>query len=237
MKINQFVIATLSALLIFSPLVGQQSQPPQTKNPSTPARQDQALPGQGSPESRGLGQQGDSAVTKEQAFAKFLEIYNQEQVQLARFAKDKVSHDEVKKFVATLEKDHQSGLEKVKEISPQSETDRSAFRTVSTTSSNSPNVDFLQLYQEISTQCLKDTKEMLSGKKGSEFDAHFIGMQIAKHASARSNLTVLQRHATGKLQEQIKSDLETTEKHMEAAINLMEALADSGSPKSAREAN
>lgn len=98
----------------------------------------------------------------------------------------------------------------------------------------SSKVDFLQLHQEISAQCLKDSKDMLTSKKGVEFDQCFVGMQIAKHASAHSTLTVLQRHSTGKLQEWIKSALEMNAQHMEAAVTLMDKLAQAESSPATR---
>lgn len=98
----------------------------------------------------------------------------------------------------------------------------------------SAKVDFVQLQEEISAQCLKDSKEMLNSKKGVEFDQCFVGMQIAKHASAHSTLTVLQRHSTGKLQEWIKTALEMNAQHMEAAVTLMDKLAEADSSPATR---
>jgi predicted outer membrane protein len=231
MKFKQFTMATLATLLITSGLVAQQAQPSKTQNPPAQAKQDQPATGQSARESVAGKQQGEGMLTKDQIFAKCMEIANQEQVLIAQFAQGKATHTDVKEFAATLEKAHKSGWEQLKALSPQDETN-STFRTVSTTrASNSPVVDFLQLHQEFSTQCLTDSKKYLSEKQGIEFDQCFVAMQIAKHAGERSNLTVLQRHATGKLQELIKSNLETNAQHMEAAVGLMKKLADSDSSK------
>lgn len=172
-------------------------------------------------------QQQDAKVSSmDQTFAKCLAIANQEQVTLSRFAKVKSHNEEVQQFAATLEKAHQDCLEQLNGIAPQSDSQARAV-TMDTTiaGKNSAGVDFLQLQQEISSQCLKDSQEYLSSKPGAEFDACFVGMQIAKHAGLRSAMTVLQRHATGELQSLIINGLEKNAQHMAVAVKLKGRLA------------
>jgi predicted outer membrane protein len=95
-------------------------------------------------------------------------------------------------------------------------------------------VDFLQMHQEMSDQCLKDSKEMLSKKEGTDFDAYFIGMEIAKHSMMHSSLTVLQRHTTGELQGFIKASLAKNDEHLKAATSLMEKLTDKSVVRTAK---
>lgn len=214
MKINQLSIATFAVLSLGSSLVAQQ---PEARQPDLATSRQQQV---------------GSALTKDQAFAKCLAIANQEQVTLSRFASEKATNKEVKQFAATLEKAHQSCLEQLNGISPQSDGKANAVTTTAAIAGNqSASVDFLQLHQEISTQCLKDSQDYLSKKEGAEFDKCFVGMQVAKHAGMQSTLTVLQRHASGKLQGLIKDGLEKNAEHMEAAVNLMDRLTASDSSK------
>jgi predicted outer membrane protein len=206
MKINQLAIAMLTILSVGSSLVAQTSTATQPANATNRLKS------------------GASTLSKDQAFAKCLVIANQEQVAMSRFAKEKATNEEVKEFAATLEKEHQDCVKQLKELSPQSEGNTNAA-TGTNADSNSTSVDFVQLQQEISAQCMKDGQEYLSKKKGTKFDECFVGMQIAKHAGMHSTLTVLQRHATGKLQAVIKDGLEMNSKHMEAAVALMDRLA------------
>ncbi len=90
------------------------------------------------------------------------------------------------------------------------------------------------MHQEMSDQCLKDSKEMLSKKEGADFDACFVGMQIAKHGMMHSSLTVLQRHTTGELQGFIKTNLAKNNEHMKAATSLMEQLSDKAVARTAK---
>ncbi len=232
MKINRLAIASFATLLLGSSLVAQQPATNQSQNQQVQTNQGQPLPGQPAQRTANRQQRGDDAQTKDQTFAKCLAIANQEQVAIARFAKEKATTKEVREFAATLEKAHLSCLEQLSGISPQIGSNSNAVTKTSTTASNnSSNVDFLQLHQEISTQCLKDSEEYLSKKEGAEFDKCFLGMEIAKHAGMQSTLTVLQRHATGKLQGLIKDGLAKNEQHMEVAVNLMEKLAANDSSK------
>lgn len=182
-------------------------------------------------ESTNRQQSLSSEQTKDQIFAKCLVIANQEQVLLSRFVKDKLTNEEVKQFAIQLEKDHQACIEKLNALSAAAGTANSAnnankVRTVSTASANkSANVDFLELHQEIATQCLKDTQEYLGQKKGTDLDRCFVALQIAKHAGMKSTLTVLQRHTTGKVQGVIKEGLAMNTQHMQGAVELMEQLA------------
>jgi uncharacterized protein (DUF305 family) len=178
-------------------------------------------------ESTSRQQSLNAEQTKDQTFAKCLIISNQEQVLLSRYVKDKLSNEEVKQFAILLEKDHQACLEKLNGLSATSGTNNSnKVRPVSTAAANkSTNVDFLELQQEIATQCLKDTQEYLGQKKGADFDRCFVALQIAKHAGMKSTLTVLQRHTTGKVQGVIKEGLDMNTQHMQGAVELMEQLA------------
>jgi predicted outer membrane protein len=249
MNIKPFAVATLSTLLVGSSIFAQETQPPRTKDLTV-----RSTPVQSTGDSR----------TKDQTLALCLAIADQEQVLLSQFAKDRATHADVKAFAAALEKAHQTSVEQLKAFSPpttaigatadrakQADANRAdanradanradANRAELTETSlkqvddKSSKVDFLQLHQEISAQCLKDSKEMLTSKKGVEFDQCFVGMQIAKHASSHSTLTVMQRHSTGKLQEWIKTALETNAQHMEAAVTLMDKLAEADSSPATR---
>ncbi|MFN7291435.1 MAG: DUF4142 domain-containing protein [Pirellula sp.] len=209
MKINKFAIAMSVVLSAANSLLAQPASNP-------PA--DESTSRQQSP---------NAEQTKDQTFAKCLIISNQEQVLLSRYVKDKLSNEEVKQFAILLEKDHQACLEKLNGLSAATGTNNSIkVRPVSTATANkSTNVDFLELQQEIATQCLKDTQEYLGQKKGTDFDRCVVALQIAKHAGMKSTLTVLQRHTTGKVQGVIKEGLDMNSQHMQSAVELMEQLA------------
>jgi predicted outer membrane protein len=269
MKINQFAVATLSTLLIGGSLVAQQPLPGQTQQSQTqqrPAQQGQIQPGQVQPgqvqavqPASGQRAVAGSPLSKDQTFAKLLEIANKEQVAIARYAQENLTHDAVKAFAATMEKEHQTYVDALKAVSSKGQpattagitssqrddstasnpgsprADSLASRTASQgTGQDASSVDFLQLHQEISEQCLKDSKEWLSEKDGIEIDKCFVGMQVAKHAAMKSSLTVLERHASSDLQSLIQKGIKKNDEHMKVAVSLMEKLADIDSSKAVK---
>ncbi len=211
MKLN-ITNVTLATLLTAGSLSAQQTFPGQS---------------QASPSQANLGSSVDAPLSKEQVFAKCLVIANQEEVSIAKFAKEKSTNEEVRALAATLEKAHQESLDQLKAIASKGAASKKASNPTSSVANNNANaVDFLQMHQEMSDQCLKDSKEMLSKKEGADFDACFVRMQIAKHGMMHSSLTVFQRHTTGELQGHIKASLAKNDEHTKAANNLMEQLSD-----------
>ncbi|XZE34997.1 DUF4142 domain-containing protein [Pirellulaceae bacterium SH501] len=217
---HQFTIATLAALIAASSLSAQQVLPGQPQSKVTPSDQNATL---------------DSRLSKEQILAKCLSITNQEQVAIASYAKENATHEEVKALATTLEKAHQECLNELTAIATKAAAGKRSATPISTIANNHSNgVDFLQLHQEMSDQCLKDSKEMLGKKEGAEFDTCFVGLEIAKHGMMHSSLTVLQRHTTGELQSFIKASLVKNDEHMKAATDLMERLAESPVTRTAK---
>jgi uncharacterized protein (DUF305 family) len=235
MKTKQFSIATLAVLLAVGTLGAQPPVRDQTKTKEPQLNQNQSTKNRGDTGDSVQGKSGDVAVTKDQAFAKFLAISNSEQVKLARFASEKATNADVKALVATLEKSHQERLDRLKDFSAASAKNKDAANTVSTNANNnSSSIDFLQIHSEMSEQCLKDSEEMLGKKSGNDFDTCFVGMQVAKHMMMHSCLTVLQRHTSGELQGFIKEDLAMNDEHMQASIGLMETLSDKVAARTAK---
>ncbi len=220
-------------VLSTSSLFAQQTLPGQSPSNSTQPEKRQSDARQDVADAFGQKSTPESSLAKNDAFAKCLAITNQEQVTLARFAKEKASSEEVKAFAATLESAHQSCLNELKGITTKAEaTNKNARLTNSSNSTSNPSsIDFLQIHQEISEQCLKDGKEMLSEKQGVEFDQCFVGMQVAKHALMHSSLTVLQRHTSGELQSFVKDSLAKNDEHLQASISLMEQISDKAPSK------
>lgn len=217
---NHFTIATLAALFMAGSLSAQQTP---SEQPQTSALQTDQIASE------------DTPLTKEQVFAKCLAIANQEEVWLARFAKEHTTSKQVKALATTLEKSHQVCLDELKAFASKTASSRKeANPTVAVANINAYALDFLNLHQEMSDQCLKDSKEMLSKKKGSDFDACFVGMQVAKHGMMHSSLTVLQKHTTGELQGFIKASLVKNDEHMQAATKLMDQLSDAAAARTAR---
>lgn len=82
----------------------------------------------------------------------------------------------------------------------------------------------MQIRQELADECLASTRRELGDKKGSEFDACFVGMQIAAHLHMVDELKVLERHASRELQPVLKQGRTKAEEHLQKAKELMKQL-------------
>lgn len=87
-------------------------------------------------------------------------------------------------------------------------------------------INIIQLHREIAEECIRSAKSGMSKKDGKEFDECFVGFQIAAHAEMKNKLTVFQRHVSGDLKQILSDGLETTEKHLKKAEDLMKDLSD-----------
>ncbi len=101
--------------------------------------------------------------------------------------------------------------------------------------SESQPLDIVQLHRELAEECIHSAKQGLSKKEGAEFDECFIGHQIAMHAGMKNKLVVFERHVSRDLKQVFADGIETTEKHMKKAEEIMKKLADSESSNSKKE--
>ena len=84
-----------------------------------------------------------------------------------------------------------------------------------------PKEMHFQIHQEIADECLSSTQRELASKKGREFDACFIGMQIAAHMYLIDEMKVFERHASPELQTVLAKGLKETEEHLAQAKSIM----------------
>lgn len=223
MKFHTLATAAFATILLGSSLFAQKPDKPTTPNDEPRASQEETAPK--SQQDQSQEAQDAKWQMKQQMFARCLVIANQEQVDLARYASEKSTNEDVKQFATAMVKAHTTCIEHLNDVSTQNKTAKKPEKSVAKTLETANATDFVQLHQEIATQCLEDSKEYLNTKEAADFDKCFVGMQIAKHASMHSALTVLQRHTKGKLQEIVKSGLEENDQHMELALKLMDQLA------------
>lgn len=82
----------------------------------------------------------------------------------------------------------------------------------------------LQIKQEIADECLASTQRELSSKEGREFDACYIGIQLAAHMLMIDELKVLERHASAALKPVLRQGLETAQEHLSQAKQIMKDI-------------
>lgn len=89
--------------------------------------------------------------------------------------------------------------------------------------------NWVTIHKEIGEQCLKSTKEELGRYKGDDFDKAYMGQQIVAHMQMIDKLTVLKNHASSELAQQLETDLNTAEEHLNHAREIMKEQKDQGS--------
>jgi len=100
-------------------------------------------------------------------------------------------------------------------------------RPIQNESNMNSGLNWPQLKQELSKQCISSAKEELDEKDGSDVDKCFIGMQIAAHQHMLDELQVLRRHASRDLRAVLYEGISTTEEHLDKAKELMKEMTDS----------
>ena len=82
----------------------------------------------------------------------------------------------------------------------------------------------IQLKAELADECLQSAQHELLDKKGAEFDACYVGMQLAAHMHMVDTLKVFERHASPELKQKFQKGAETAQKHFDRAKQLMKDL-------------
>lgn len=89
---------------------------------------------------------------------------------------------------------------------------------------SSQPLDFMALHKELAENCLRLAKQGMAKKEGDEFDKCYIGQQIVKHEEMKNKLMVFERHSSSELNQILQAGLETTEKHLKKAEEIMKEL-------------
>lgn len=84
----------------------------------------------------------------------------------------------------------------------------------------------LQIKKEIADECLASVRRELDGKQGHEFDACYVGMQMAAHMKMVDELKVLQKYGSPQLNSTMKKGHQTAQMHLDHARKIMKILDD-----------
>lgn len=84
---------------------------------------------------------------------------------------------------------------------------------------------FLQIQQDAAQECMDLTvAELMEAKEHKHLDQAFLGMQAGMHMQMLAQLTALEKHTNGELQQFIQEAKEMTQKHHQMAKDLMHQL-------------
>jgi predicted outer membrane protein len=181
---------------------------------------------------------------------------NREEIAVAEFAQGRVQNDQVREFIAMIQRDHQQAVEKLRSAVPEiaiwnldlnatagqpgaRTTQPTAAAAVGATAGTAAVAgqgaagrDFqsqmLALQRTAAEQCLAITQRELGEQSGEEFDMAFLGQQIAGHIGMLAKLKASQQFASGNLRNVIQESTQVVERHLQQAKQIKQALKQSG---------
>jgi predicted outer membrane protein len=117
----------------------------------------------------------------------------------------------------------QEGVEPAREGA----TEQSGTRGT-TPSVSGQGLNWLEVHQQLNQRCLASAKKELSSKKGADFDACYMGMQVFGHMEMLDQLQVFSQHASGKLQQDLEQGIAMTQQHLTEARQILEQVKGAG---------
>jgi predicted outer membrane protein len=115
MKFHTLATAAFATILLGSSLFAQKPDKPTTPNDEPRASQEETAPK--SQQDQSQEAQDAKWQMKQQMFARCLVIANQEQVDLARYASEKSTNEDVKQFATAMVKAHTTCIEHLNDVS------------------------------------------------------------------------------------------------------------------------
>ncbi|MBA4030105.1 MAG: hypothetical protein C0478_04315 [Planctomyces sp.] len=84
---------------------------------------------------------------------------------------------------------------------------------------------FLQIQQDATQECLDlAVAELMEAKDNKQIDQCFLGIQAGMHMGMLAQLTALEKHTSGEVQQFVVEAKATTQKHLQLAKNLMQEV-------------
>jgi putative membrane protein len=186
-------------------------------------------PAQGQPAAQPAQGQGQSAKSDQEiAACLYLEASNE--IEIAKFAQQKATNQEVRQFAEQMVREHSPGAQKMQQLAGNLVADRGGQNT----GRGDGGLNWIAVKKEIGQQCLQSTKQELSQKSEKEFDQCFMTQQAMAHHHVVDALKVLRNHASQQLQQTIDQELQMAQHHLHQAKELVKKLDDGPSERVSR---
>jgi predicted outer membrane protein len=237
-------VAQQPAQPLVQPAQGQIRQQPAVVQPAQPGQPGQRIqPGQPGTSQPGIGQPGQQAQigsADQQIAAK---IYGKchNEVELAKFVQSRLQGEEAKQFAAKMIKDHTPDCEAYQKfagnlVSHQQHGagGQAAGGQAGGQRAAGGQADWVSIHNELAHQCLESAKKELSQKQGAELDQCYLTQQAMAHVEMKDALTVLRKHASPQLTQQIDQSLEGVESHLKEVKQILEQMKDRPSERVSR---
>jgi putative membrane protein len=162
---------------------------------------------------RQSGNQGQTGAEVDYFLANCLQIKNNGEIEMNRFAMGRAENADVKQFAEQMVEDHQQLAQQLSQVSNKQAGGNNAVLN-----------RVLEIERDIAKHCGQQAQDKLQQKTGAEFDECFLGAQIVAHMQMLSSLDVISQQATGELQTVAKEARSTVASHLQHAEQLAEQL-------------
>ena len=181
------------------------------------------------------GQQGQASQADQQiAHCIYGACHNE--VELAKFVQPKLQSKEAKQFAEMMIKDHTPDCEAYQKwagnLVSHHASGSTGARPAGQTQGGQP--DWVRIHDELAKQCLDSTQKELGKKQGADLDKCYLTQQAMAHAEMKDKLTVLRKHASQQLAQQIDKSAEGVESHLKEVKQILEQMKDRPSERVSR---
>jgi len=225
-----------AVVLGFAALVMAQAAPPR-EEPRPAAAPRVAAPAQ--------------ATNLDEGLATCLVLGSRNEVEICKFARERLKTEDAKAFADTMIKDHTAALERLEKFAGNHAAPKAGVRIGNPPAdpakpglrlevngvvvaggregvavgraANDVEAAWNQIKHELAAECLTSAKRELEQAPAQDIDKCFIGLQIAMHMHMVTELKVFANHASPNLRGELQADLQSAQKHLQHAKTIMES--------------
>jgi predicted outer membrane protein len=179
----------------------------------------------------------DAATGHDALFASCLLIVGRKQIEVCRFALDRIQHEDVKAFAQAEIDEHETLKTRLEGLGyryPAAATagaagdgagrGRGVVLSVRRATLPPGASDLIAVDHEVAEQCIATTKAEQGKLQGLKFDERFVGSQLDAHYGLLDKGVVFRKHASSELAPVLDEARPIIERHIATCKALMEAL-------------
>jgi predicted outer membrane protein len=178
----------------------------------------------------------DAATERDALFASCLLIVGRKQIEVCRFALDRIQHEDVKAFAQAEIDEHETLRKRLEGLgygypSPSSggagdgaRRGRAAILSVRRAELPPGASELIAVDHEVAEQCIATTKTEQGKLQGLKFDERFVGSQLDAHYALFDRGVVFRKHASPEMAPVLDEARPIIERHIATCKALMEKL-------------
>jgi len=172
---------------------------------------------------------GQHANSADQQIAAVIAGCQNNEIQISKFAQNRLQSQEAKHFAEMMIKDHGEDVKGYERLAGNLANAHSSGQRTG------GQADWVAIHHEVGQQSLKGIEEELGKQQqGADFDKGYIAQQIDAHLKTKAELTAFRNHVSSETQQQIDKSLQAVNTHLQHARQIMEQLKERPSERVSR---